>query len=87
MQSNRIIKYHDVPTCRDIIIAVDRFFELFMRNKRKVQIADLIVVVTAKYLIDFYDIPKDYMHIITLDRDLRLGIKRITQCLRSDRKM
>ena len=73
---DRKIKYHDISTCRDIIISVDRFYELFMKHKKNVQIGDLILAATAKYLIDFYDIPRDYLHIVTVDRGLYEGIKK-----------
>ena len=72
----RIIQFHDVPTTRDIIISVDRFFELFMKHKKNVSLPDLIVPATGKYLIDFYDINRDYLHIITLDKSLRDGLKK-----------
>lgn len=76
---DRRIKYHDISTNRDIIISVDRFFELFMKHKKNVQIADLIVVATAKYLMDFYDIPKPFLHIVTLDNALREGIAKVPE--------
>lgn len=75
----RHIKYHDVSTSRDIIISVDRFYELFMKNKKSVQIADLILVATAKYLMDFYDLHKNQLHIITMDGDLYSGSKKISE--------
>lgn len=75
--SKRRIRYHDVPTTRDVIIAVDRFYELFLKAHLNVSLPDLLIVSTAKYLIDFYDIPKKRLHIITLDRPLRTGSKRI----------
>ncbi|MFA5315807.1 MAG: hypothetical protein WC369_00075 [Dehalococcoidales bacterium] len=75
----RKIKYHDISTCRDIIISVDRFYELFMKHKKNVQIGDLILAATAKYLIDFYDIPRDKLHIITLDKRLYEGIKKASE--------
>ena len=77
IKGRRRIKFHDVSTCRDLIISVDRFFELFMKRKKKVQIADLILVATAKYLMDFYDIPKRLLHIVTLDEDLWAGAKKV----------
>jgi predicted nucleic acid-binding protein len=76
---NRNIKYHDISTNRDIIISVDRFFELFTKHKKNVQIADLILVSTAKYLMDFYDIPKPHLHIVTLDNALREGIAKVAE--------
>lgn len=75
----RRIRYHDLSTNRDIIISVDRFFELFMKNNKNVQIGDLILVATAKYLMDFYDIPKDLLHIVTLDNALREGIAKVIE--------
>lgn len=76
---NRRIKCHDISTCRDIIISVDRFFELFMKHKKNVQICDLILAATAKYLTDFYDIPRESLHIITLDKGLYGGIQKTVE--------
>ena len=73
---SRSIHFHDIPFNRDIIISVDRFNELFSKHKRNVGIVDLSVAATAKYLMDFYDIPKDNLHIVTLDKALRLGIDK-----------
>ena len=75
----RHIKYHDVPTCRDLIISVDRFYELFFKNKKFVEIIDLILVATAKYIIDFYNVPKKLVHIVTLDQRLYFGTKKIPE--------
>ncbi|MEK6564215.1 MAG: hypothetical protein AABZ65_04210 [Candidatus Omnitrophota bacterium] len=77
--AKRKIDVHDVSTCRDIIIAVDRFFEMFFKKQKNAQIADLILLATAKYLMDFYDIPKDGLHIITLDNALWEGSKTINE--------
>lgn len=76
---NRTIRVHDVSTNRDIIVAVDRFFELFHRHGKNVGIVDLILVATAKYLMDFFDIPKSRHHIVTLDVALREGIGHVTE--------
>ena len=76
---DRYIRYHDLPTSRDIIIAIDRFYELFMKHGKAVSVVDLILVAGAKYLMDFYDIPRRQLHIITLDDRLRSGISKITQ--------
>jgi len=73
---SRKITYHDVPMDRDIIISVDRFYELFAKYKKSVGIIDLSVAATAKYLMDYYDIPKDNLHIVTLDTALREGIQK-----------
>lgn len=78
-KSNRKILCHDISTSRDLIIAVDRFFEVFMKKKLAVSLPDLIILATAKYLIDFYDIPTGRIHIITLDQPLRKGAKYITE--------
>lgn len=77
----RKIQVHDVPATRDILISVGRFHEAFLKAKPKpinVQIADLILVSTAKYLMDFFDIPKDRLHIVTCDRAL---LKAINKCV------
>ena len=76
---DRKIRYHDISTSRDLIIAVDRFFEVFLKNNLKVSLPDLIILATAKYLIDFYDIPIQRMHIITLDKQLRSGAKFVKE--------
>jgi hypothetical protein len=68
--TRREIKVHDISTTRDIIISVDRFYELFH---------DLIIVATAKYLIDFYDIPRDRLHMVTLDTGLWEGTTKIQE--------
>lgn len=73
---DRKIAVHDISTNRDIIISVDRFFEIF--SGEKVQIADLIVLATAKYRIDFYDFDKNDCSIISLDNPLRKGAKKLT---------
>ncbi len=75
--AKRVIRFHDLPTSRDIIISVDRFYRLFMKHKKKVQLPDLIIVGSAKYLLDFFDIRKPYLHIVTLDRSLWEGSKKI----------
>lgn len=78
-KAGRYIGYHDVPSSRDIVVAVDRFYELFFAHGKKVSVPDLIVVATAKYLIDFYDAPRDFLHIVTLDKQLRDGSKKIPE--------
>ena len=75
----REIRFHDISTNRHIIVAVDRFFELFHRHGKNVGIIDLILVATAKYLMDFYDIPKSMLHIVTLDVPLREGLAKVTE--------
>lgn len=75
----RKIKFHDISTTRDMIISVDRFFEFFMKHGHHVQIADLIIVATAKYLMDFFDISRKNLHIITMDRALWEGAKKLPE--------
>lgn len=75
----RNIRVHDVPTSRDVIISVDRFLEVFFKNGKRVQVADLLLAASAKYLMDFYDIPKACLHIVTLDVPLREGIAKVTE--------
>ena len=76
---SRQIKFHDISTSRDIIISVDRFYEVFLKAGLNVSLPDLVILATAKYLIDFYDIPKNRIHIVTLDRNLRDGSKKIQE--------
>ena len=75
----RQIKYHDISTSRDIIISVDRFYEVFHKKGLAVELPDLVILATAKYLMDFYDIPKNRLHIVTCDRKLRDGAKKIQE--------
>jgi hypothetical protein len=75
----RDVRFHDISTNRDIIVSVDRFFERFLKNGAHVQIVDLVLVATAKYLMDFYDIPKPFLHIVTLDNALLRGIAQIQE--------
>lgn len=78
-KANRRIYFHDVKSNRDIIIAVDRFYELFFEAGKEVELPDLLVVATAKYLMDFFDTPRSHLHIVTLDRQLRDGSKKIAE--------
>lgn len=75
----RVIHFHDVPTSRDIIISVDRFYELFLKLKKNVSLPDLVLLATGKYLMDFYDIARDHLHIVTLDKRLRDGSKKLQE--------
>ena len=79
MASRRRILYHDVSTSRDIIISVDRFYERFQKSGKHVSLPDLIIVATAKYLMDFFDLPKDKLHIVTMDGNLWAGTKKIQE--------
>ena len=76
---SRYIGYHDVPATRDIIIAVGRFYELFNKHNCNVQVVDLILVSTAKYLMDFHDASRNQLHIITHDIPLWKGTKKVTE--------
>jgi hypothetical protein len=73
------VRFHDISTNRDIIIGVDRYFELFMTRRVNVSIPDLIVLATARYLLQYYDLPKDRLHIVTMDTRLREGTRRATE--------
>jgi hypothetical protein len=73
---SRDVRFHDISTNRDIIVGVDRFFELFMKRKVNPSIPDLIVLATAKYLLEFFDIPRGQLHIVTMDLRLREGAAR-----------
>ncbi|HEU5180430.1 MAG TPA: hypothetical protein VFW45_06545 [Candidatus Polarisedimenticolia bacterium] len=75
----RRVRFHDISTSRDIIIAVDRFYEMLMKQSIEVQLPDLILLATGKYLMDFFDIPKNRLHIVTLDRKLRRGTQKIQE--------
>lgn len=75
----RKIQYHDISTSRDIIISVDRFYRVFLKAGLDVSLPDLVILATAKYLIDFYDIAKNRLHLVTLDRNLRDGSKKIQE--------
>lgn len=78
-KQSRHIRYHDLPTTRDVVIAVDRFYERFMKNNNNVGVVDLIIVANAKYLMDFHDAQRSQMHIITFDKPLRDGTRNITE--------
>jgi len=69
-KSIRKIKYHDIQTNRDIIISVDRFFEKSCKGRKRTSIVDLLILSTAKYLVDFYGLPKKDLYIITQDNPL-----------------
>lgn len=75
-RGSRDVHFHDISTNRDIIVGVDRFFELFMKRKVNPSIPDLIVLATAKYLLEFFDIPWQQLHILTMDVRLREGAAR-----------
>jgi predicted nucleic acid-binding protein len=74
--ARRAIKVHDISTSRDIIIAVDRFNEIFLKHKLSASVVDLVILATAKYLIDFFHIPAKNLYIVTLDNALWRGSKK-----------
>lgn len=78
-RQNRHVKYHDVPASRDIIVSIGRFYELLIKRNCNVGVIDLIVVSTAKYLMDFHDAQRSQIHIITRDGALWQGTKGITE--------
>jgi hypothetical protein len=75
---SRLVGVHDEPVNRDVIIGVDRFFETMFKNGLNVQIGDLLLLSIAKYLMDFYDIPRERLFIITTDRALVKLTRRVT---------
>lgn len=75
--SKRHIKVHDLPTSRDIVIAVDRFYEFFLKKGLSAGVVDLFILATAKYLVDFFAVPQERLHIVTLDNALWRGSKAI----------
>lgn len=78
-KQKRVVRFHDVSTSRDIIIAGDRFYELYLKRNLMVSVPDLIILATAKWLIDFFDAPKNLLHMVTLDRNRRTGTKQIVE--------
>ena len=62
------------------MISVERFNEIFNRhNYHTVSVPDLIIVSTAKYLMDFYNLPYSNVHILTMDKALKGGINKIKE--------
>jgi len=72
----RTVRFHDISTSRDIIIAMDRFYEVFIKHNLSVSVPDLIILATAKFLIDFYNIPSESLYIVTMDNQLWKGTKK-----------
>jgi hypothetical protein len=69
-KAKRNITFHDIQTTRDIVIGVDRFFEQTFKKKKNVGIIDLMILSSARYLIDFFGINRDSIYIITMDNPL-----------------
>lgn len=77
---NRHIRYHDISTSRDILISVERFNRIFnTKGYHTVSVPDLIIVSTAKYLMDFYNVPYKWIHILTTDKYLKAGSNKIAE--------
>ena len=74
--ANRAVRVHDVSTSRDIVVAVDRFNETLFKHNLNVSVVDILVLATAKYLIDFFHIPMRALYIVTLDNHLWRGSKK-----------
>ena len=72
-----ISPFPDISTSRDLIISVDRFYEVFHKLGLGVSLPDLVILATAKYLVDFYDIPRSHLHIVTLDGNVRDGSRKL----------
>ncbi len=75
----RYVAYHDVSASRDIIVAVGRFYELFMKHECNVGIIDVILVSMAKYLMDFHDERRKQIDIITHGNALWRGTKKVPE--------
>lgn len=69
-KQKRKIRYHDMGTSRDVVISVDRFFEKMYKERVNVQIVDLILLATGKYLMDFYGFTRKNLFIVTMDKAL-----------------
>ncbi|HXG53700.1 MAG TPA: hypothetical protein VNN77_20040 [candidate division Zixibacteria bacterium] len=61
--ARRSIKVHDISLSRDIIIAAGRFDELFFKHKLSARVVDVVILLTAKYLIDFPYISANNLHV------------------------
>jgi hypothetical protein len=61
-------------------VSVDRIYELSHKHTLgRVSVPDLILVSTAKCLVDFFDIPRTHLHIVTIDKALRAGSRTIQE--------
>jgi hypothetical protein len=87
-KSRRQVTFHDIQTSRDIIIGVDRFFEKAHKKRKNVGIVDLLLLSTARYLIDFLGFERDRIQIITMDGalyDLARMYSELPSCYNPDR--
>jgi hypothetical protein len=81
---NRTVLFHDVQTCRDIIIGVDRFFEVMHKQKlQKVGSVDLLCLSAGRYLMDFYGFTRKELSLVTVDNDLHTLAKLFPDVPRS----
>jgi len=71
ISANRKIKYHNLQADRDIIVGASRFLEIAHKNNLdSISVIDLVILSSAKYLIDFYKISKEQIIIISGDQKL-----------------
>ncbi len=52
---------------------------MFLKKNLEMYLPDLIILATAKYLINIYGVPVGLMQIITLDRNLRRRARYIEE--------
>lgn len=50
-----------------------------MKHSKNVTLPDLLMVASAKYLMDFFDAERSQLHIITLDEALWSGTKKTSE--------
>lgn len=75
----REVKYHNLMVDRDIIIGASRFLEIAHKNNlQALSVIDLTILSSAKFLIDFFKIPKSQVMILT-------GDKKIIKCAKLSR--
>lgn len=88
-KSKRTVTFHDIQTTRDIIIGIDRFFEvLHKKSLHRVGIVDLLILSTARYLVDFLGLGRDELFLITTDNQLyslARKVRELPTCFNPDR--
>ncbi|HEY3250986.1 MAG TPA: hypothetical protein VGK25_07695, partial [Ignavibacteria bacterium] len=68
ISAKRKIKYHNLQVDRDLIVGASRFLEIAHKNNlHRISVIDLVILSSAKYLMDFYKIDKDSIKIISGD--------------------
>lgn len=71
ISAKREIKYHNLQADRDIIVGASRFLEIAHKNNlHSISVIDLVILSSAKYLIDFYKIKRERIVIISGDHKL-----------------